>query len=816
MFRPFSPAVFTLAVHLALATGPLIAQAQPAAAARSYDIPAGPLDSVLARFIRDTGIPLAASPELMQGRQSPGLRGVFDVQAGLNALLAGTGLSAAARQDGSYLLQRAPVGEVATLSTVIVRGDVSGATEHTQSYRMAGPVTTATALPLTLRDTPQSVSVMTRQRMDDEGIDRIETLMDRTPGISVQNVGSSRFSINSRGYAIDHYQLDGVGTATDFVSQNIPQAQSDLAIYDRVEIVRGATGLLTGAGDPSDTINLVRKKPTATFQAHASLGANTFGSGRGELDVAGPINAAGTLRGRLVAVHEQGDTHIDHYTHDKSAVYGVLQADLTDSTQLTAGVDYQRTDPRGQSGSGLPLFYDTGERTDFSASENAAARWSRNRIEAYNAFLQLEHRLPKDWTLTLSANHLHGSRAFDGADASWGFPDRQTGSGVQLYGGLGTAKQRQTGVDARVQGPFLLGGREHEFVLGASWAQFENFHEPMDEDGMEGRAVNIYEWDNDTPRAVVTGGKLMDYDGWQKQSGVYSALRFKPRDDLAVIVGARVSNYRYQLSQIYTPPALAARNRITRMRESGVVTPYAGIVYDLNDIHSVYASYTSIFQPQSLRDRDGNVLDPREGINYEVGVKSEYFGGRLNSAVALYQTRQDNLGEVDPGQFVPDTQNEAAYRSVDGARTTGLDIEFSGELAPGWQAALSYSYSRSKDADGAAIRTVFPRHMAKLWTTYRLPGDWQRLTIGGGVNVQSRMYFTATTWSLPGITLQGEQKPYIVANLMARYDFNRHLSATLNVNNVFDKKYLQGLDTTFYTGVYAPTRHAVLNLRYQF
>jgi len=165
---------------------------------------------------------------------------------------------------------------------------------------------------------------------------------------------------------------------------------------------------------------------------------------------------------------------------------------------------------------------------------------------------------------------------------------------------------------------------------------------------------------------------------------------------------------------------------------------------------------------------------------------------------------------------VPGTVREPAYRAVSGAKTSGLDVELNGELAPGWQAALSYSYSITKDGEGGTIRTIFPRHMAKLWTTYRLPGDWHRLTVGGGVNWQSRIYYSATTWSLPGVTLKGEQPAYAVANLMARYDFNRQLSATLNLNNVFDKKYLQGLDTTFYTGIYAPTRHAMLTLKYQF
>ncbi|KQZ98802.1 TonB-dependent siderophore receptor [Achromobacter sp. Root565] len=798
------------------AAQPAAAQQSAAAATRHYDIPAGPLSTVLARFASESGVLVAGAGELAQGKQSPGVSGDLDPRAALNALLAGTGLAASPADGGSYVLHRAAPAGVATLAPVTVQADGFGPTEGSHSYAMTGPLSFATGLPLTQRETPQTISVMTRQRIEDEGVDSIEALLDRTPGISVQNIGASRFSVLSRGYNIDNYQFDGVLTATDIVSQNIPQSQTDLAIYDRVEVLRGATGLMTGAGDPSGTVNLIRKKPTREFQGYASLGAGTWGRGRGELDVGGPINVAGTLRGRFVAAHEQGNTYIDYYKENKTVLYGVLEADLTPNTLLTAGLDYQKNDPRGQSSTGLPLFYTDGQQTDFKASDNAGARWNTNEIQVYNAFLNLEHKFANDWKLKFSGNYLYGEREFSSANASWGFVERNTGDGVQFYGGLGSARQRQSGFDVQAAGPFELWGRKHEFVVGMNWAEFKNYHEPMSGAGIEGRPVNVYDWDNETAGPTVTGQKLMDYDGWQKQQGVYSALRLKPTDDLAVIVGARVSNYRYKLSQIYTSPALARNNKITEMSESGVVTPYAGVVYDLNDQHSVYASYTSIFKPQSARERYGNVLDPRTGDNYEIGLKSDYFGGRLSSAIALYQIRQDNLAEVDEGQFVPGTVREPAYRAVSGAKTSGLDVELNGELAPGWQAALSYSYSITKDGEGGTIRTIFPRHMAKLWTTYRLPGDWHRLTVGGGVNWQSRIYYSATTWSLPGVTLKGEQPAYAVANLMARYDFNRQLSATLNLNNVFDKKYLQGLDTTFYTGIYAPTRHAMLTLKYQF
>lgn len=797
-------------------------QAAEQNAVKHYTVPAGPLGAALSTFATQAGVLLAFDPANVQGKSSAGLAGSYGLHEGFDLILKGSGLAIRQESDGSYALVKAAKPQSSSetsLPEVSVRAQrekAVNATEGTGSYAALGPLNSATRLPLTLRETPQSISIMTRQRIEDENLRSMESVLDRAPGIAVQNIGSSRYSIISRGYAIDNYQLDGVLTSTDIVSQNIPQSQADLIIYDRVEVLRGATALLTGAGDPSGTINLVRKKPTHEFKGYAAAGMGSWDRYRSELDVSGPLNEAGSLRGRAVAAYEKGGTHIDYFKQEKTVLYGILEADLTDKTLLSVGMDYQKSDPKGSSSSGLPLFYSDGQQTNFGPQRNAAARWANDQIEAYNLFANLEQQLGQDWKLKFAVNHLHGERKFLGADASWGYPDRSTGDGVMLYGGTGNAIQRQTGFDAQVQGPFSLLGRQHELVLGFNWSDFENFHRPANDD-IEGRDVNIYSWDNQTAKPAIIDSKLMNYDGAQKQYGTYGAVRFKPRDDLAVILGARISHYEYKLSQIYSVPAYASNNSVTRMNESGVVTPYAGIVFDLDASNSLYASYTNIFKPQSVRSRTGAVLDPREGDNYEIGLKTEWLGGRLNSSIALYTIRQDNLAEVDPGQTVPGTVPAAtAYRAVSGAKTRGLDMELNGELTQGWQISASYNYNTTEDADGERIRTTFPRQMAKLWTTYRLPGAWHKLTLGGGVNWQDRIYYSATTWELPGLTLKGEQERYAVVNLMARYDINQQLSATLNVNNLFDKEYLQGLDATFNTGIYAPTRNAWLNLRYNF
>ncbi|WP_242672145.1 TonB-dependent siderophore receptor [Stutzerimonas kirkiae] len=242
------------------------------------------------------------------GLASPGLRGRYSVDEGLARLLVGSGLYAQRQGNGGYVLVSVAPGDALELGATSITGNALGArTEGAGSYT-SGSSNSATRLNLSIRETPQSISVVTRQRMDDEQLTSIETLLDRTPGISVQNIGTSRYGISSRGYSIDTIQLDGVLTALDLVSQNIPQTQADLVIYDRVEVLRGAAGLLTGAGDPSGTINLVRKKPTQAFQGYVGFSLGSRDRYRSEVDVSGPLGAATGLRGRFVGAHEQGGT----------------------------------------------------------------------------------------------------------------------------------------------------------------------------------------------------------------------------------------------------------------------------------------------------------------------------------------------------------------------------------------------------------------------------------------------------------------------------------------------------------------------------
>lgn len=779
------------------------------------NIPAQPLDGSLNALASQTGTRILFATDVAQAKQAVALHANMTVDEALQRLVADTGLRVQKTAEGSYFIATPSEGALELDATSINGRGLGLTTEGSGSYT-TGATNTATRLNLSLRETPQTISIVTRQRLDDQNLTSLAKVLEQTPGISLQPLDSERVSIYSRGYGIDSFQYDGVPTTLVVSTSATPQSLSDMAIYDRIEVLRGAAGLLTGAGDPSGTINLVRKRPTAQLQGYVSGGLGSWDQYRTEMDISGPLTPTGNIRGRMVNAYQQGNSFVDHYQTEKQVNYAVIEADLTDSLLLTAGFDYQKQDPRGVSFASFPLFNSEGGQTDFSRSTNPAARWSSRKQDTLNTFYSLEQQLANNWALKASVNQLYSKRDSKLASASWGFLNEDTGDGVQLYGGSATGWQKQTGIDVNAKGPFQLLGREHELVVGVTYTKFEDHNDPAAGEDVESRFINYYTWDNNTAEPQGNGQILFDNDTTIRQLGTYAAVRLKPTDDLSIILGGRASDYKYDSYYHYRAAADAGDSNETKYKESGEFTPYAGIVYDLTEQHSVYASYTSIFKPQSVHDRNGASLEPRTGDAYEIGLKSEFLDGRINTSVDVFLTRQDNLAELDPAQFVSGTDNnERAYTAVKGAKSRGFDAEINGEILPGWNVAASYTHAVTKDAEGERINTVAPAELAKFWTTYRLPGELDRLTVGGGVNWQSGIHFSTTPWQLDK-TVKAKQDDYAVFNLMARYELTDNLSTLVNVNNLFDKKYLSSLDPTFLGGYYGDPRNLMVTARYRF
>jgi len=798
-----------------LLTATLLGSSMANAAPVKVNIAGQSLSNALTELGMQTNLQILYSPDQVAGIKSRAVSGSLEPSDALAALLKGTGISF--QISGNTVTLVSGGGSSLQLGATTISGQALGlTTEDTHSYT-TGATTTATKLPLTLRETPQSVTVVTRQQMDDRGVTSVADALRNTPGVTTQKYDSDRTEFSARGFAITNFQYDGVNIPYDGVYGENPNNSDDAASLDHIEVIKGATGLMTGAGDPSATVNLIRKKPTKDFKASVSATAGYWDNYRTEGDISGSLNDSGSVRGRFVGAYQDKDSYIDHYSQKKDLYYGILEADLTDDTLLTLGVDKSSATPRGSSWTGNAPYFTDGGRTDFSRSFNPGADWSRRDFDSITYFASLEQALANDWKFKASFDQKTTDHDTQLASASGGSPDRATGEGMFFYWGRWEGHRVQNTADVNVSGPFSLGGREHELVAGFMASHSRQTGSTFDSSAFGQVTGNIFDWEGHLAKQdFPKNGK---YERTQSQNGAYLATRLRPTDDLSFILGGRVSTYKYNEDYAYYP-GTGQTDTHASYKEHGVVTPYAGVVYDLDDTYSVYGSYTSIYQPQINKDANGSTLAPVEGNSYETGLKAAYFEGKLNASLAFFRIEQDNVAQSIGTNAVT---GDGIFKATDGATTNGVELELAGELAQDWNVSAGYTYARTRDKDeqrifGFPLATSKPEHVIRTFTTYRLPGALDQFTVGGGISWQSAFYgqsYSPNVGNGEGGSTMLKQGGYTLVDLMTRFQYDEHLSFTANANNVFDKKYLTGLGN-FGTTFYGEPRNLQITAKYDF
>ncbi len=679
------------------------------------------------------------------------------------------------------------------LGATEISSDALGSTTEGSGSYTTGSMSTATKLPMSMRETPQAVTVITRQRMDDQAMTSVNDVVKATPGLFLDySNGPGRQSYSSRGFDIDNLMYDGIPSG---YTGWVVGAQPNLAMFDRVEVVRGATGLVTGAGNPSAAINFVRKRPLAEQKVTLTGAAGSWDDYRGEIDASSPLNDSGTLRGRVVASYRDANSYVDDVEEDHGLFYAVTEADLSDDTSLMLGLSHQK-DKTNYFWGAMPTALD-GHHMGFSRSYNPGTDWENKDQEINTLFAELHHRLANDWKLQLNANYSQQDATFTGS-----YQSRWAGLQAPLQRTVYQSKhqENQTGLDGFVSGPFELLGRTHELVVGASKRIYDmdtRNHSPYD---------MFWPINGSKPDFVHTGNQREV----TTQDGVYLTTRLNLADPLKLILGGRLDWYDYD-----------NRDGDGDYKVTRNVTKYAGLIYDLDDHHSVYVSYSDIFTPQSNKDTSGTPVKPIVGKNYEIGIKGEYFDGALNASVALFRIDQENRATQ---VFVADCPQTSCYEASGEVRSQGIDMELQGALTPNWQIGGGYTYARAhtiKDAANPAnvnqrFDTDTPEHLFKLNTVYHFQGPLEKLRVGGNISWQSRIYNDFTV--ADGSEYRLVQGAYAVTDLMAGYRVDQHLDLQLNANNVFDRKYYSAIASSVdYAGdTWGAPRNLMLTAKYSF
>ena len=672
---------------------------------------------------------------------------------------------------------------ILALQVALISGAVQAAEDNqletvvvTGQYTVNEEVDTATGLGLTLFETPQSVSIMTEQRILDQNLNSVADVVTQTVGVSANNLDTTRNTFNARGFEIDKYQIDGVPQAWSLAGDS-GETIADVSIYERIEVVRGATGLLTGAGDPSASINLVRKHATSDeLKGYVNAGIGRWDTQFISGDVSTPLTESGAVRARIVAKKEVSDTYMTIPEDDRGIIYGVVDADLSANTSLSVGSSYQESNPTGSTWGALPAWFSDDTPTDWDQSITTSADWTYWDTTNENSFVTLAHRFANGWEAKVSYNHTKNT-----ADTKLlylsGTVDKTTGEFSNApFPYMSVGYNEQDSVDVQLKGTYNLLGRDHEFVVGALDSSYETETSNFSVVTFQPTTGNFFEWDGSYPEPSFNPDGYVASQSTTDQSGYYAATRLSITDDLKFIAGGRISSWDQKGFDW---------NGAKSYGNDDVLVPYAGLTYTITENHNLYTSFTEIFKPQNARDANLEFLDPVEGTNLEAGLKSSFFDGSLQTAVAVFQIQQDNVAQV-AGLLPPvgDALPEFFYSGAKGVESKGFELEVVGYVTANWNISAGYAQFKAEDAAGTEVNTDSPRKKLNLFTTYEFVNALDGLVVGAGLTWESERSGSGGD-NLPALI----QDAYTLASVMLRYNLTDDFALQFNVDNLMDEHY---------------------------
>ncbi|WP_287880123.1 TonB-dependent siderophore receptor [Aquitalea sp.] len=691
----------------------------------------------------------------------------------LAVMLAATGVASQAyADDAATAAATGKAADVAVLPAVTVSAEVPTAqlpTEKQDTYTIKHS-DSATRLNLSPRETPQAVSVVTHAKMEDFNLNTINDVLANTTGVTVEKVETNRTYYTARGFDITNFQMDGIGVPMTY---SLQYGDIDTAMFDRIEIVRGANGLSSSTGNPSATVNFIRKRPTDDFQASAGLTIGSWDTKRLDVDVSGPLNQEGTVTGRVVAAHEDGHSYLDRYKPSRDVFYGVLENKLSDKTVLTLGYSYQKEDGKGAMWGALPMSYSDGSSTNYPVGTSTATDWSYMDTTEQRVFAELAHALDNgwQWKSTLGYNQFDTDSALFYV---YGTPNKTTGGGLYAYPSRYESSNKQVYFDSNLGGKYTLAERQHDFNLGVnlSRSRLTDVSHYGAGIGTELFGSTAFNGSYAMPSfdASVDGSSYVD-----TRKTLYAATRLNLADPLKLLLGA---NYTQASSSGYS-------YGVGHALDQSATSPYVGLVVDLTEQISAYGSVAKIFNPQTQTDASGATLAAARGTGKEIGLKGEFFQRRLNTSLSLFEVQQDNIAEQ--AGYVG---SKAYYRGIS-AKSKGVEFDVSGELAHNWQASLGMVAQQITGENGDDVRLYVPRRQVRLSTTWRVP-QLEQLKLGASLNYQSETRYSSTSAAYQG--------GYSVWNLMASYEVDKHLTVAANLYNVLNRKYLTSVywDQSYY------------------
>ncbi|WP_373754642.1 TonB-dependent siderophore receptor [Pseudomonas sp.] len=770
-----------LGTALGLNTIPLAAMAaETAQVSQHYSIPAGQLDDVLSQFARQAGITLSSTPQLTNGLQSSGLNGQYATEQALRQLLNGSGLRAVSQGGHSYVLQAQPLDAALSLPDTDVRGfSLGNALGSTEGYNAThSQVATKTSMPLV--ETSQSVSVVTRQQIDDQGSQTVAQAMRYTPGVLTNPYGAThRYDyVAMRGFndgSVDNIYVDGLKSMGD--NGTYSTMQVDPYFLERIDILKGPSSVLYGRSSPGGLVALTTKKPlfSAYHQVQATVG--TQGQRGMGFDFSGPVDEDQRIAYRLTGLADASDTQFDHNKEERYAIAPAISVDFSEDTSLTLQA-YLQHDPNGGYHGGNPadgmLHPRNGLRLSDHFFEGETGIDSYERTQQSFSY-QFEHRFNDIFTARQNFRYQDSDVSMDQVYSA-GWADAESNILNRAYTG-GDERLHSYIIDNMLQAEFFTGAAKHTLLMGTDYQRRKA--------DVEWRYGTVNPLDAGNPQYGNGNLQLLGENRYQRrlqQTGVYL-------QDLVELDQWRFS---LGLRQDWVKVSEQNRDSDTKVNDQrSKFTTRAGVLYLFENGIAPYVSYSESFNPNTVSDQDGRPLAPTEGTQWEAGIKYQPGGSDNLFTASVFRIEQENLASKQP--------NEDFYRAVGQVRSQGLELEAHVQLSDSLKLLGGYTftdieYSKSMPSlvsgnldNKGNSPTQAPKQMLSLWADYNFhQGALDGLRLGGGVRYVGYSWVDAeNSMKVPSYTLFDASVGYDLGKVGLT-----GLDVRLNANNLTNESYI--------------------------
>lgn len=795
-----------LAAAIALATAPFVSHAQAdsdaVAVAQAFNIPAGDLGETLSHIAHQTGDMLSVNPSLIAGKRAPAVQGQMSTAQAINQALAGSGLIFSTTASGAYTVLP---GGAHDLPATTISGSQSSFTQDSISNDkgfVARRSTTATKTDTPLLETPQAISVVTREQMDNLGAQNLSSALRYSAGVSAGFYGDDpRYDwLTVRGFTMSQLGMFRDGLRS---SNNGMFGRADSYGLERVEILKGPASVLYGQNAPGGMINIVTKRPSDEPFHEVQLGYGSFDNKQARLDLNDALNDSGTVLGRLTMNVRDSQAQIDHAVDDHVYVAPAITF-RNDDTSLTVLASYQHDTSgwgtwlpakgslvRGPTGYLSHHFY--GGDPDFNTFKR----------DQYSLGYLFEHRFNDTWLYRQNVRVDTGS--YDAkAVRSLGWIDPDNSAVLFRDAGIYKLNSEVYSFDNQLQANFDTPGIEHTSLVGFdyTWQRSNNRQ-------LSGPASPL---DLNNPGAVTPTAKptvpyqrVIDVE----QIGAYAQHQVKIDDHWIARVGVRHD-------QAKTDVDVNNNGRkVGGNLDQGATTWQAGLLYLFDNGLAPYYSYAESFLPTTANSANGKPYKATTGTSHELGIKYQPPGSDLLLTAAVFDIVQKNMVTTDP----IDTRIMIQTGEVE---SKGLELEGKYTPTPGLDLTASYTYldarvtkDNTPGKEGTRFTdswgTTNPRHSASAWADFTHQ-EGQLKGLGYGVGVR---YVSGRPDYNDDYSQVRETPGYTLVDSMIHYQLDAHWNLQLNVDNVTNKSYIANncyfLDTCYY----GPQRTFLASARYR-